>query len=207
IFGQAVDETMKYEHIKDPHKKVPTIVEMCVDYLRNNALDIEGLFRLPGRNSFVKELKEMFDVGERPDFVALQTDVHSVASLLKAYLRDLPESIIPVQFYDAVRKIVVRDVEQSPEKAYPRMYQLLSNIPPDNYNLLHYLCDFLYEVASFSEKNKMTPMNLATVFAQSIIMPESDDPAILMGTSNVRTRVVHVLISECKNIFKMEYNP
>lgn len=45
IFGQSLEETMRYEHIRDSSKKVPTIVEMCVDFIRANGLDVEGLFR------------------------------------------------------------------------------------------------------------------------------------------------------------------
>ena len=161
--------------------------------------------RLPGRSTLVRELREAFDCGQQPEFDMCEMDIHSIASLLKSYLRELPEPIIPTQFYDAVRKVVMRDIHHSPEKAYDRMYRLLTNIPQHNYNLLQYLCKFLQEVASNSETNKMTPMNLATVFAQSVIRPEDEDPAILMGTAQARTQIVFVLISQCDQIFKLEY--
>ena len=161
--------------------------------------------RLPGRNTLVKEMREAFDCGERPEFDVCELDIHSIASLLKLYLRELPESVIPVQFYDALRKIVIRDVQQSPVKAFERLYQLLTNIPQHNYNLLQYVCKFLQDVASHSGNNKMTPMNLATVFAPSVVRPESDDPAILMGTANARNQILFVLISEYDRIFRLEY--
>ena len=53
-------------------------------------------------------------------------DVHSVASLLKLYLRELPEPIVPRQFYEPVMKIVQRDMHLNPDKAM--------NIPSSSVN-------------------------------------------------------------------------
>ena len=36
---------MRYEQAQSS-RKVPHIVELCVDFLRNNGLEVEGLFRL-----------------------------------------------------------------------------------------------------------------------------------------------------------------
>ena len=51
----------------------------------------------------------------------------------------------------------------------------------------------------------MPHMNLATIFSQSFIRPENEDPALLMGTSANRSQVTFVLISQCSHIFQMEY--
>lgn len=44
IFGQSLEETMEYER-RVGTRKVPEVVEMCVEFLMQNALDVEGLFR------------------------------------------------------------------------------------------------------------------------------------------------------------------
>ena len=64
---------------------------------------------------------------------------------------------------------------------------------------------FLSSVAALNEVNKMTVMNLATVFAQSFIYPEEDEPALMMGTASNRTQVVFVLIQFWESLFKVEY--
>ena len=47
--------------------QVPIIVENCVEFIRsNNGLKEEGLFRLPGQANEVKELQDIYDMGERP---------------------------------------------------------------------------------------------------------------------------------------------
>ena len=44
IFGQSLTETMTFQR---RHSKlaVPIIVHMCVDYVRRNGMDTEGIFR------------------------------------------------------------------------------------------------------------------------------------------------------------------
>lgn len=121
------------------------------------------------------------------------------------YLRELPEPLIPKQFYEPVIKLVNRDMHQDPKSALQRLSVLLSNVPRENYNLMTYLSQFLNRVAQFSKENKMSGMNLATVFLNAYLRPEDEDPALLMGTSAGRTQVTFVLITECESIFSMEY--
>lgn len=92
IFGQSLEETMAFEH--KLNRRLPYIMEQCVHFLTKNGLDVEGIFRLPGRNLLIKELKERFDSAERVVFDIEEVDVHTVASLLKLYLRELPQSVI-----------------------------------------------------------------------------------------------------------------
>uniref|UniRef100_A0A8C7YYN9 Si:ch211-247j9.1 n=1 Tax=Oryzias sinensis TaxID=183150 RepID=A0A8C7YYN9_9TELE len=93
VFGQRLEETVLYER-RYGVRVVPIVVEQCVNFIRERGLQEVGLFRQPGRNSLVRELQEAFDSGERPSFDST-TDVHSVASLLKLYLRQLPEPLVP----------------------------------------------------------------------------------------------------------------
>ena len=45
IFGQHLEDTMKYELERDPGRQVPEIVQMCVEFLYANGLQTDGLFR------------------------------------------------------------------------------------------------------------------------------------------------------------------
>lgn len=102
---------------------IPLVVEQCVNFIREQGLHEVGLFRQPGEASQVRELQQAFDAGERPSFdryshclfclysflimlkhwlhsfVCSSTDVHTVASLLKLYLRQLPEPLVPYSRY------------------------------------------------------------------------------------------------------------
>lgn len=154
----------------------------------------------------MKQLRDEFDCGKNPPLSLSEVDVHSVASLLKLYLRDLPEPLICHNLYDTVVRVCTRDVSVDPDVAVDSLTSLLTNLPRHNYNALQYLCHFLDEVSKREPINKMTVMNLATVFVHSIIRPRSNDPSLLMGTASDRTVVVFVLVTKWRHIFKMEYN-
>ena len=44
IFGQCLADTMAYE-ARTSNRKVPRIVEMCVEYLLKHGVEMEGIFR------------------------------------------------------------------------------------------------------------------------------------------------------------------
>ena len=62
-----------------------------------------GIFRLPGKASRIQALKELYDAGSQQDF-GNSEDVHTVASLLKLYLRELPEPVVPYVFYESYQQ-------------------------------------------------------------------------------------------------------
>ncbi|XP_028734201.1 rho GTPase-activating protein 22 isoform X7 [Peromyscus leucopus] len=93
IFGQRLEDTVHHERKYGP-RLAPLLVEQCVDFIRERGLSEEGLFRMPGQANLVRDLQDSFDCGEKPLFDST-TDVHTVASLLKLYLRELPEPVIP----------------------------------------------------------------------------------------------------------------
>jgi hypothetical protein len=65
-------------------------------------VDQVGLFRLSGSLTEVKALREKFDRGEVVDFGNLEhvKSPHTVASLLKMWLRELPEPLATFELYD-----------------------------------------------------------------------------------------------------------
>ncbi len=67
IFGQRLEDTVQYERKFGP-RLAPLLVEQCVDFIREQGLDEEGLFRMPGQANLVKELQEAFDCGDKPQF-------------------------------------------------------------------------------------------------------------------------------------------
>ncbi|XP_062518959.1 rho GTPase-activating protein 24-like [Corticium candelabrum] len=99
MFGREVGRTVKQEARRSGGGYVPLVVQTTVSFLRQKGLDELGIFRLPGNQVKVQGLKELFDKGEHPDLQSCD-EVHSVASLLKLYLRELPEPLIPFEYFD-----------------------------------------------------------------------------------------------------------
>ncbi|KAM9516510.1 rho GTPase-activating protein 25 isoform 2-T2 [Guaruba guarouba] len=198
VFGQRLAETMAYEQRFGQHQ-VPILVQKCAEFIREHGVSEEGIFRLPGQDNLVKQLRDAFDAGERPSFDR-DTDVHTVASLLKLYLRELPEPVVPwMQYEDFLLCGQALDADE--RKGHQELLKQLSLLPRDNYNLLSYICRFLHEIQLNSSVNKMSVDNLATVIGVNLIRPKREDPAIIMrGTPQIQ-KVMTVLISDHANLF------
>ncbi|XP_061887274.1 rho GTPase-activating protein 24 [Entelurus aequoreus] len=203
IFGQKLEETVRYER-RFGNKLAPMLVEQCVDFIRQRGLHEEGLFRLPGQANLVKELQEAFDCGEKPLFDC-NTDVHTVASLLKLYLRELPEPVIPFHKYEdflSCTKLLGKDDDAGTKE----LRKLVQGLPPVNYNLLKYICRFLDEVQSYSGVNKMSVQNLATVFGPNILRPKVEDPVAIMEGTVLVQQLMALLIGRYDTLFPRDEN-
>ncbi|XP_027972177.1 rho GTPase-activating protein 25 isoform X3 [Eumetopias jubatus] len=198
VFGQRLDETVAYEQKFGPHL-VPILVEKCAEFILQHGLNEEGIFRLPGQDNLVKQLRDAFDAGERPSFDR-ETDVHTVASLLKLYLRDLPEPVVPWNQYEGF--LLCGQLMNADEaKAQQELGKQLSILPRDNYSLLSYICRFLHEIQLNCGVNKMSVDNLATVIGVNLIRSKVEDPAVIMrGTPQIQ-RVMTMMIRDHEVLF------
>ncbi|KAM9716719.1 rho GTPase-activating protein 22 isoform 3-T3 [Menidia menidia] len=198
IFGQRLEDTVQYERKFGP-RLAPLLVEQCVDFIRERGLDEEGLFRMPGQANLVKELQEAFDCGDKPLFDS-NTEVHTVASLLKLYLRELPEPVIPFSKYEdflTCAQLLAKDEEEGVQE----LEKQVSILPLPNYNLLKYICKFLDEVQSHCNENKMSVQNLATVFGPNILRPKMEDPVTIMEGTSLVQHLMTVLIREHDRLY------
>ncbi|XP_030046462.1 rho GTPase-activating protein 24 isoform X3 [Microcaecilia unicolor] len=198
IFGQKLEDTVRYEK-RYGERLAPMLVEQCVDFIRQHGLKEEGLFRLPGQANLVKELQDAFDCGEKPSFDS-NTDVHTVTSLLKLYLRELPEPVIPYAKYEEFLSCA-KVLSKEEESGVKELVKQVKSLPPANYNLLMYICRFLDEVQSYSGVNKMSVQNLATVFGPNILRPKVEDPLTIMEGTVVVQQLMSVMISEHGRLF------
>uniref|UniRef100_A0A8C3MQP5 Uncharacterized protein n=1 Tax=Geospiza parvula TaxID=87175 RepID=A0A8C3MQP5_GEOPR len=198
VFGQCLAQTMAQEQRFGQHL-VPLVVQKSAEFILEHGVAEEGIFRLPGQDSLVRQLRDAFDAGERPSF-SRDTDVHTVASLLKLYLRELPEPVVPwLQYEDFL--LCGQALEADETKGHQELLKQLSLLPRDNYNLLSYICRFLYEIQLSSSVNKMSVDNLATVMGVNLIRPRVEDPAVIMrGTPQVQ-KVMTVMISDHQKLF------
>ena len=130
--------------------------------------------------------------------MVLCRDCHTAASLLKIWLRDLYEPLIPDAFYDECIALAVnldKDSVTKPEKA-KRLAAFVTRLPELNALVLMYLIRFLqlFAQTSVSIATKMDDNNLATVFAPNVLRCPSHDPMVIMeNTRKEMTYVKHLI--------------
>lgn len=151
----------------------------------STATGIEGIFRLSGSEKRIKELKTIFDSPDRygKGLVWEGYTVHDAANVLRRYLNDLPEPVVPLDLYEKFRdplrgatKQAVGDtegpqfVENFDERAAIEKYQkLITELPPLNRQLLLYILDLLAVFAAKSDENRMNSQNLAAIFQPGML--------------------------------------
>jgi len=165
VFGVSLDDLFQRDG-----SAVPTIVYQCVQAVDLYGLDFEGIYRTSGSAHHIMELRQQFDHDSNSvDFrnaSAFHNDIASVTTLLKHFLRDLPDPLLTAAQYPAFIQaarleddIVRRD----------SIHALVNALPDPNYATLRVLALHLHRVAQHSARNKMTNSNLAIVFAPTLM--------------------------------------
>ncbi|KAI9697831.1 MAG: hypothetical protein M1836_004507 [Candelina mexicana] len=202
IFGVPLSESIKYANVaislQDENGKsfiygyVPIVVAKCGVFLKEKATEQQGIFRLSGSAKRIKDLQTIFN---SPDRYGKGLDwtgytVNDAANILRRYLNQLPQPIIPLEIYERFREplrhhqaqAVGELGEQRPdigdfdhEAAIKTYQQLITELPPLNRQLLLYILDLLAVFASKSDLNYMTSANLAAIFQPGMLTHPKHD--------------------------------
>ncbi|KAF7949325.1 uncharacterized protein EAE97_002834 [Botrytis byssoidea] len=140
---------------------MPSFPWRAIDYLNYKGSDVEGLYRVPGSGPQVKKWQRRFD--EELDIDLFECDdlydINIIGSMLKAWLRELPDELLP----RAAQDRIARECAGSDEVPQ-QLVDELSNLSPFNYYLLFAITCHLSLLLAHSEKNKMDFRNLCICF-------------------------------------------
>ena len=132
---------------------------------------MEGIYRKSGGNSQVQQVKDFFENSTSDfDISDPDLDIHAVTSGLKQYFRKLPTPIITYDVYD--KFLDTKTIEDGGERV-EAMQRALEDLPRVHYDTLGYLIGHLARVVLQEKENLMTSLNIAVVFAPTIMRPES----------------------------------
>uniref|UniRef100_UPI003AAAC882 SH3 domain-binding protein 1 n=1 Tax=Centroberyx gerrardi TaxID=166262 RepID=UPI003AAAC882 len=188
-------------HLSQSSREIAAPIQECVHMLLTTGMREEGLFRLAAAASVVKRLKSCLDGGV-VDYSEFSTDPHAVAGALKCYLRELPEPLMTFELYNdwfkaAGEKELTEKLEQ--------FRVLLKQLPPENYNNLRYLVQFLSLLSEQQAVNRMTPSNIAIVLGPNLLWPRAEGEAALFdmaAASSVQVvTVIEPLIQYSSSLF------
>uniref|UniRef100_A0A3B1J905 Family with sequence similarity 13 member B n=1 Tax=Astyanax mexicanus TaxID=7994 RepID=A0A3B1J905_ASTMX len=168
VFGIPLEEV---QQSGQPGQEVPLLVRTIVEYIEEHGgLDLEGLFLVNGNAERVEWMRQRYDSGEEVN-LEKEADLASAVSLLRLFLQELPEPVIPT---DLQTRILHLYQEYSSEEELARnMKYFLQQLPQVNYSLLRFLCRFLSNVASLQEESWSIGA-LAAVFGPDIFHLDTD---------------------------------
>nr|Q62796.3 RecName: Full=RalA-binding protein 1; Short=RalBP1; AltName: Full=Cytocentrin; AltName: Full=Dinitrophenyl S-glutathione ATPase; Short=DNP-SG ATPase; AltName: Full=Ral-interacting protein 1 [Rattus norvegicus]AAA80654.1 RalBP1 [Rattus norvegicus] len=175
-FADAVERTMMYDGIR-----LPAVFRECVDYMEKHGMKCEGIYRVSGIKSKVDELKAAYDREESPNLE--EYEPNTVASLLKQYLRDLPENLLTKELMPRFEEACGRTTEVEKVQEFQR---LLRELPEYNHLLLSWLIVHMDHVIAKELETKMNIQNISIV---------------LSPTVQISNRVLYVLFTHVQELF------
>lgn len=142
---------------------------------------------MSGSAKRIKDLQDLFDAPDRYgkglDWAGFT--VHDAANVLRRYLNQLPEPIVPLNFYERFREplchlpnrksvsgdegIPPKDPPYNHDEVVATYQRLITELPSLNRQLLLYILDLLTVFAAKSDINRMTAANLAAIFQPGML--------------------------------------
>lgn len=196
LFGVPLTVLLEQDQRKVSGTRIPLIFQKLISRIEEGGLETEGLLRIPGAATRIKnlcqELEAKFYEGT---FNWESVKQHDAASLLKLFIRELPQPLLSVEYLKAFQAVQNLPTKKQQLQALNLLVILL---PDANRDTLKALLEFLQRVIDSKEKNKMTAMNVAMVMAPNLFMchtlglksSEQQEFVMAAGTANI----MHLLI-------------
>lgn len=174
-FGESLDAIIRLQERNYPQQKVPIILPFLADgILALGGLRAEGIFRVAGDNESLSALKLRIDRG----YYTLETvdDPHVLASLMKLWLRELCDPLIPSEMYN---ECIMRANDPG------SCIQIVHRLPTINRRVVLFVISFMQIFLDEKTQSvtKMTPANLALVMAPNLLRCTSDSMAVVFTNS------------------------
>ena len=170
-FGEPLDAIFRLQERTYPHQKTPIVLPFLADgILALGGTKAEGIFRVPGDGDAVAELKLRIDKGYYT--LAGVDDPHVLASLLKLWLRELCDPLVPDELYN---ECVARADDPAACVA------VVERLPTINRRVVLFVVSFLqlFLDARAQAATKMTSANLALVMAPNLLRCGSESMAVV----------------------------
>ncbi|XP_040455468.1 protein FAM13A isoform X4 [Falco naumanni] len=196
VFGVSLLELQQQGLSKNG---IPIIVWNIVEYLTQHGMTQEGLFRVNGSMKMVEQLRLQYERGEEVELVK-DGDVYSAASLLKLFLRELPDGIITSALHP--RFIELYQDPRNDKQKESNLKELLKELPDAHYCLLKFLCQFLVKVAEHHVENRMNLCNLATVFGPNCFHVPSGIEGI--KEQEICNKIMTKMLENYNTLFELE---
>ncbi|XP_048844855.1 rho GTPase-activating protein 45-like isoform X2 [Brienomyrus brachyistius] len=211
---------------------VPFIITKCILEIERRALKMKGIYRVNGVKTRVEKLCQAFENGK--ELVELsQASPHDISNVLKLYLRQLPEPVMPFRIYNDLMgmakeslkgemgdgaegvkgsELVDQGAATEPEALVlvEHLRVILLDLPGPNLATLQGIIRHLCRIAALEQENKMSPSNLGIVFGPTLMRPRPTGATVSLSSLvdyPHQARIVEALIVFYSRIFSSSSGP
>jgi hypothetical protein len=162
-FGIDLAEQMTRDNVE-----VPPIMVKCCEAIEKYGTQSQGIYRVSGITSKVANLRQKLE--KDLDAVDLDApewsgDINNVASVLKMWLRELPDPLLTDSLYEGF--IEAAKIEND-RLQHIRLHERVNELPDANYSTLKYFMGHLHRINQHSAENSMSMQNLSIVFGPTL---------------------------------------
>ena len=162
IFGVPLELAVERNKCHDGIK-LPVIVRECIDYIEEHGLAVEGIYRSSGLKSKVNKLKSAYNSRQCVSLYGTEPSV--VASLLKLFLRELPDPVLTHKLMLSFEEV---SSSKQAQKRIEGMKQLIQRLPECNRLLIQWMFVHMVHVIEREKYNKMTLQNVSIVLSPTM---------------------------------------
>uniref|UniRef100_A0A0R3QUI1 Chimerin 2 n=1 Tax=Brugia timori TaxID=42155 RepID=A0A0R3QUI1_9BILA len=146
---------------------IPPVVSACITEVERRGLFVEGIYRVSGSHEQMERLRRQFDTLHKVD-LSIVEDIHTVAGLLKLYLRLLPQQLVPFSVYRSLLTAYTNNRAFHERSKMCRIFSGRFELNEANGRTLLAILMHMQRVADNSGENKMSVENLATIFSPTL---------------------------------------
>ncbi|KAM4036740.1 unconventional myosin-IXa isoform 2-T2 [Anomaloglossus baeobatrachus] len=190
---------VELSRLTNEDRTVPVLLEKLISYIEMHGLYTEGIYRKPGSNNKIRELRQNLDT----DIESVNLDdynIHVIASVFKQWLRELPNPLMTFELYEEfLRSMGLGDRKETVRG----VYSVIDQLSRTHLSTLERLIFHLVRIAQQEETNRMSANALAIVFAPCILRcPDTTDPLQSVQDIGKTTACVELIVMEQMNKYK-----
>ncbi|CAG8548918.1 6119_t:CDS:10 [Acaulospora morrowiae] len=178
--------------------EIPLVMRKCITAVEVRGMDLEGIYRKSGGASQMRGIVTAFENGDEIDLDDPDqfNDICAVTSVLKQYLRELPNPLLTYELYpNFLESIGLENEEEKLEK----FRQLLLCLPKAHYDAIKYLMLHLDRVKQQEAENLMSAKNLSVVFGPTLLRGPNPNTEILDMT--YKNATIEFIIENVHELF------
>lgn len=189
VFGIALSALSANDLVEDKMGLVPRIVMECVEAIKNKGLNTTGIFRVSGSNKRMKDIRDQYMAGESVDWK--NYTIHDAAGILKAYLRDLPDELIPSYLSNTAAEHILPILsttqrDQDINRCLLGLQCLVLLLPTRHASLLFTLFRFFEELSRWSKPESTNSLSVNSLSGEESNGMNAENIAIIMAPNFFR---------------------
>ncbi|XP_049615803.1 rac GTPase-activating protein 1 isoform X2 [Syngnathus scovelli] len=182
--------------------RIPPLLVECVKEIERRGLQERGLYRVPGGERQVKDLRQRLTAATAPPpRLSEVSDIHVLCGVLKDFLRKLKEPLLTFKLH---RNFTAASEMSDHQKSSGAMFRAIAELPKPNRDTLAFLMLHLHKpVLSLCRRVMRSPQcqmdrnNLARVFGPTLMGHALSDPSpsTIVRDTNIQPKVIAHFLS------------